>query len=113
MAPSLPVEIDTRSYAARTDDVYLLCSDGLTTMLPEQRMAEILRAHPRLRGAGEALIAAANEAGGRDNITVVLFRLQDPSAPGAPRSASPPDAGPEAREADRAICPGGSHRRGP
>ncbi len=34
-------------------------------------------AHERLRDAGEALIAAANEAGGRDNITVVLLRLED------------------------------------
>jgi hypothetical protein len=40
-----------------------------------------MRSHPRLRDLGEALIAAANEAGGRDNITVVLFRLEDPSAP--------------------------------
>ncbi len=98
LGPEPAVEIDTRSYAARANDVYLLCSDGLTTMLPEQRLSEILRAHPRLRGAGEALIAAANEAGGRDNITVVLFRLQDTSAPGTPAFASPPDPDPKTEE---------------
>jgi serine/threonine protein phosphatase PrpC len=80
LGPEPSVEVDTRSYAARTGDVYLLCSDGLTTMLPEARLSQILSSHMRLREAGEALIAAANEAGGRDNITVVLFRLEDPAA---------------------------------
>jgi PPM family protein phosphatase len=82
LGPEPAVEVDTRSYLARAGDVYLLCSDGLTTMVLEERLTEILRSRPRLRDAGEALIAAANEAGGRDNITVVLFRLEDPSAPG-------------------------------
>jgi protein phosphatase len=81
LGPEPSVEVDTRSYSARAGDVYLLCSDGLTTMLAEERVAELLRSHSRLRDAGEALVAAANEAGGRDNITVVLFRLEDPSAP--------------------------------
>ncbi len=84
LGPEPAVEIDTCSYRARAGDVYLLCSDGLTTMLSEERVAEILRAHTRLRDAGEALIAAANEAGGRDNVTVVLFRLEDPTAGAAP-----------------------------
>jgi protein phosphatase len=114
LGPEPSVEVDTRSYPACAGDVYLLCSDGLTTMLPEERVAELMRSHPRLRDAGEALIAAANEAGGRDNITVVLFRLEDPSAPAAPlpapkteeqaalapaRSDGPQDAGapPDAR----------------
>ena len=44
---------------------------------PSALLAEILLAHRRLRDAGEALIAAANEAGGRDNITVVLLRLEE------------------------------------
>ena len=48
------------------------------------QLAEVLLAHPRLSDAGEALIAAANEAGGRDNITVVLLRLEDVHAPGRP-----------------------------
>ena len=84
LGPEPAVEIDTCSYRARAGDVDLLCSDGLTTMLSEERVAEILRAHTRLRDAGEALIAAANEAGGRDNVTVVLFRLEDPTAGAAP-----------------------------
>jgi PPM family protein phosphatase len=77
LGPEATVEIDTRSYRARDGDVYLLCSDGLTTMVPDVLLAELLLAHPRLREAGEALIAAANEAGGRDNITVVLLRVEE------------------------------------
>src|SRR6201996_9776670 len=57
LGPEGTVEVDTRSYTARDGDVYLLCSDGLTTMLPEERLAELLRAYPALRDAGEALIA--------------------------------------------------------
>ncbi len=71
------VEVDTRSFKGRAGDVYLICSDGLTTMVSEERIAEILNATPRLRDAGEALIAEANHAGGRDNITVVLLRLEE------------------------------------
>ena len=77
LGPEGTVEVDTRSFRARAGDVYLLCSDGLTTMLSEEEIAELLLANPALRDAGEALIAAANEAGGRDNITVVLLRLED------------------------------------
>jgi PPM family protein phosphatase len=73
------VEVDTRSFRARPGDVYLLCSDGLTSMVPETRLAEILRelAGAPLREAGERLIAEANHAGGRDNITVILLRLEE------------------------------------
>lgn len=84
LGPEGSVEVDTRSYSARDGDLYLLCSDGLTTMVPEERLAEILIAHPSLREAGEALIAAANEAGGRDNITVVLLRLEELDTSSAP-----------------------------
>jgi serine/threonine protein phosphatase PrpC len=77
------VEVDTRSFRGLAGDVYLICSDGLTTMLSEQRIAEILSATPRLRDAGEALIAAANEAGGRDNITVILLRLEEVGGDGS------------------------------
>ena len=77
LGPEGTVEIDTRSYRARPGDVYLLCSDGLTTMVGEDVLAAELLAHPRLRDAGEALVRDANEAGGRDNITVLLLRLEE------------------------------------
>jgi protein phosphatase len=77
LGPEGVVDVDTRSFRGRGGDVYLLCSDGLTTMVPEVEIAAELVAHRRLRDAGEALIGAANEAGGRDNITVVLVRLEE------------------------------------
>jgi len=83
LGPEEAVEVDTRTFHARAGDVYLLCSDGLTTMLSEARLAQVLLSHSRLRDAGEALIAQANEAGGRDNITVILLRLEEVGRDGA------------------------------
>jgi protein phosphatase len=96
LGPEGTVEVDTRSFRARAGDVYLLCSDGLTTMVPEDLLRAVLLGHDRLRDAGEALIAAANEAGGRDNITVVLVRLEEvrPGSPGV-EQATLSDAYPE------------------
>ena len=71
------VEVDTWTYPARAGDVVLLCSDGLTSMIDEPQIAAVLGAEPDLDRAGERLIHDANEAGGRDNITVVMFRLED------------------------------------
>jgi serine/threonine protein phosphatase PrpC len=84
LGPEGTVEIDTRSYRARDGDVYLLCSDGLTTMVGEDVLAAELLANPRLRDAGEALVRDANEAGGRDNITVLLLRLEEVRLGGPP-----------------------------
>jgi serine/threonine protein phosphatase PrpC len=81
LGPEGAVDVDTRSFQARAGDVYLLCSDGLTTMLSEQDIAAILNSRPQLRDAGEALIKAANDAGGRDNVTVVLLRLKEVGVP--------------------------------
>jgi protein phosphatase len=77
LGPEATVEVDVRSFRGRPGDVYLLCSDGLTTMLGEGKLLDVLSSHERLRDAGEALIAGANAAGGKDNITVVLLRLEE------------------------------------
>ena len=77
LGPEPDVEVDTWTYPARAGDVVLLCSDGLTSMISEERVREILAAHSNLDAAADALINEANEAGGRDNITVVLFRLEE------------------------------------
>jgi serine/threonine protein phosphatase PrpC len=69
------VEIDTWTYPLRPGDVVLLCSDGLTSMISEQQVQDVLVEAPDLDAAADRLIDAANEAGGRDNITVVLFRV--------------------------------------
>ena len=77
LGPEPDVEVDTWTYPARAGDVVLLCSDGLTSMISEERVREVLVAHTNLNEAADALINEANEAGGRDNITVVLFRLEE------------------------------------
>ncbi len=70
------VEIDTWTYPLRAGDVILLCSDGLTDMLPESEIQELMLEPGDLSTAADRLINAANAAGGRDNITVVLFRVE-------------------------------------
>jgi serine/threonine protein phosphatase PrpC len=83
------VEIDTWSYSMRAGDVVLLCSDGLTSMIGEEQIVRILSGEAVLDRAADQLIAAANDAGGRDNITVVLFRLEDVGGPGDDESDQP------------------------
>ena len=77
LGPEPNVEVDLEAFPARDGDVFLLCSDGLTTMVPEPQLKPILERGGPLEPIGRELIAAANEAGGRDNITVILFRLED------------------------------------
>jgi protein phosphatase len=80
LGPERQVVVDHMSWRAQPGDVYLICSDGLTSMVPEARVAEVLRSSSSLGDAGRRLVDAANEAGGRDNITVVLFRLEEIAA---------------------------------
>jgi PPM family protein phosphatase len=76
LGPEREVEVDTMTYRARPGDVFLLCSDGLTTMISEERIRAVLRECPDLGAAVARLVREANEAGGRDNITVGAFRLE-------------------------------------
>jgi PPM family protein phosphatase len=76
LGPEREVEVDTMTYRARPGDVFLLCSDGLTTMVTEERIAAALREAPDLDAAVSRLVREANHAGGRDNITVGAFRLE-------------------------------------
>jgi PPM family protein phosphatase len=75
LGPEEGVEVDTLTFSARPGDVFLLCSDGLTTMVKDGRIAEILAEADSLDDAVDQLVREANEAGGRDNITAVAFRL--------------------------------------
>ena len=79
LGPEPDVEVDTFTRTAADGDVYLICSDGLTSMVPEATVAEILREAPDITTAADRLVAAALDAGGRDNVTVVLFRLEEVS----------------------------------
>jgi protein phosphatase len=69
------VTVDSFSVEVSPGDVYLLCSDGLTTMLDVEAVQQILVETGSLDGAARSLVAAANQNGGEDNITVVLFTL--------------------------------------
>lgn len=62
------------------DDLYLLCSDGLNSMLSDAEILEILQAGDSLEDMAAAMIAAANDRGGHDNISVVLLRSQASAA---------------------------------
>ena len=70
------VDVDTLEVEAKPGDLFLLCSDGLTTMVDDKTiLAEIDRNRDDLRAAAKALVRAANRSGGEDNITVVFFEL--------------------------------------
>ena len=74
------VDVDTRTVEAQPGDVFLLCSDGLTTMVPDERILELLQGSASLEQAAKALVKAANKGGGEDNITVVLFAVENGDA---------------------------------
>ncbi len=84
LGPEPDIDVDLRSHRVQAGDVLLLCSDGLTGMISEAEIERILEDAGSLGDAGRALVAAANEAGGRDNITVVLFRVEEVAVGGAP-----------------------------
>src|SRR5829696_2247554 len=89
LGPEPEVQVDVESFAACDGDVYLLCSDGLTSMIHEGGVPPVLEHMESLERTGRELISAANEAGGRDNITVVLFRLEEVEAAGGEAGAQP------------------------
>jgi serine/threonine protein phosphatase PrpC len=80
LGPEAQVEPDIATVPAKPGDVFLICSDGLTTMLGEEGIASVLGSETDLSTAVRALIDGANEAGGRDNITAVAFRLDEAGA---------------------------------
>jgi PPM family protein phosphatase len=82
------VEVDTTVLPVEPNDRLLLCSDGLSDMVPEPKMLGLLTSHPEdTERTARTLVRAALDAGGADNITVVVVdvREEDPSAEGARR----------------------------
>jgi protein phosphatase len=69
------VEVDILHHELEPDDIYLACSDGLTGMVRDVVITETLGMFSSLAESAEMLIELANAAGGRDNITVALFRI--------------------------------------
>jgi len=75
LGPEPDVQVDTYTLTGRDGDVFLICSDGLTSMISDDELRSILRSSDSLEEAAESLVRAANQSGGKDNITVVMFRL--------------------------------------
>ncbi|MBK9359952.1 MAG: Stp1/IreP family PP2C-type Ser/Thr phosphatase [Rubrivivax sp.] len=75
------VLLETHQHDVQPGDVYLLCSDGLSDMLDDASIGQLLLANESLTVACQALIDAANDAGGKDNISVVLVRASGGASP--------------------------------
>ena len=72
--------VDTLETELRNGDVYVLCSDGLNSMLTDEEISEIIAEDGSLEERTQRLIRAANERGGNDNVTVVLLRATQMTA---------------------------------
>ena len=107
------VDVDYGSGATLAGDVWLLCSDGLTDELNDEEIGLILAAAPNARAAAKRCVIRAVEAGGRDNVTVVVAHILDGPAPTdaiaipAPRTCAAPTT-PPAAGVDRRT--GSAHR---
>lgn len=67
------IKVDFFSVKLKKGDLILMCSDGLTNMIEDEEIRMILLAQKDIAGKAEALVAAANQNGGKDNITVILI----------------------------------------
>jgi PPM family protein phosphatase len=76
------VDVDTFSVRAAPGDLFLLCSDGLTSMVDDETILDAVERHRAdLKEAAKALVNAANRGGGEDNITVVFFEVDGGAEP--------------------------------
>jgi protein phosphatase len=82
------IDVDLYTARVRAGDRVLLCSDGLTTMVRERDIARLARSERDARVVADTLVEAANEAGGDDNITVVVLDVVEVD----PVAVEPPDA---------------------
>src|SRR5438552_1805456 len=86
---------------AKPGDLFLLCSDGLTTMVDGKTiLREIEGNRDDLRAAAKALVRAANRGGGEDNITVVFFEIVGDDDHAGDTLTLPPQQGPAAESDD-------------
>jgi len=102
LGPEPEVEVDIQAVPAEPGDIFLLCSDGLTTMLNDERIRELVNGATSLEAAVKTLVDEANRAGGRDNITVSIFQVEDPENP-LPRGEAPTLISSSARRREQAA----------
>jgi serine/threonine protein phosphatase PrpC len=84
------VDVDLSSVTAELGDVFLLCSDGLHGLVHDEEICCIVEENDSLTNACASLVAAANAAGGKDNITAVLIRIEEADEPWSVRTPIPP-----------------------
>ncbi len=90
------VDVDTFTVEARPGDVFLLCSDGLSSMISDNEILGLVRSgNGDLDAALRGLIQAANTSGGDDNITVVAFEIAETSARDSEQTRQMPVAEPQ------------------
>ena len=70
------IAIDFFDLSVKQGDKILLCTDGLSNMLTDEQICQIVQGESSLQSAGEKLVKAANQNGGRDNITVLLAEMR-------------------------------------
>lgn len=85
---SADVEVDVFSVDVEIGDRFLLCSDGLHGVVPEEQLARLV-SHPELVETASRLVDAANGLGGKDNITAIVVELSAPMVPAANRRVWP------------------------
>jgi serine/threonine protein phosphatase PrpC len=81
LGPEPEVEVDLQTVSAQAGDVFLICSDGLTTMLDDDHIERLLARATSMAAAVRSLVDEANRAGGRDNISVIAFKVVDAAEP--------------------------------
>jgi protein phosphatase len=80
------VLLETHQHDVLDGDLFLMCSDGLSDMLDDTGILQVLQQHDSLESGTRALIDAANDAGGKDNISVILGRATGSASAPAARS---------------------------
>ena len=73
------VLLEVNEHRVELGDIYLMCSDGLSDMISDEAIAAILLGTKSLEQMGRELVVAANEGGGRDNISVLLAQAKEAS----------------------------------
>jgi serine/threonine protein phosphatase PrpC len=117
VGPEPEVEVDLQTVPAQAGDIFLLCSDGLTTMLDDEHVERLLNRATSMPNAVRALVDEANRAGGRDNISVIAFKVVDAAEPALDAEgatligASAEEAGLTATEVRRRAAADASRQR--
>ena len=73
------VEVEVHEHGVKMGDLYLVCSDGLTDLIPDENIETSVRQFGKdLAGLADYLVSLANASGGRDNISIILVKVLKP-----------------------------------